>query len=161
MVRPLAPGDVGALAGVHHRALHRAYGTWVDPERLGSLEERQESWAQPPVPGHRTLVYDLAGQLAGFTTTCVPARDRDVAAAVGELVALYVDPPAQGAGVGGALLAAAVAQLREAGCREAVLWVVEANEHARHVYETRGWAVDRAGREDHPWGAGVRYRLGL
>ena len=50
-----------------------------------------------------------------------------------------MDPAAQGAGVGSALLAEAQA----AGARE--LRVLEANGHAREFYEARGWRDDGEG----------------
>ena len=50
-----------------------------------------------------------------------------------KLTTLYVDPVAQGAGVGTRLLAEA----EGAGARQ--LEIFEANGHGRHFYEARGW----------------------
>ena len=62
----------------------------------------------------------------------------------GELMSLYVDPPAQGAGVGTALLAAAEGALREAGYTQAVVDVLDATDAARAFYERFGWQRDDA-----------------
>ena len=58
-----------------------------------------------------------------------------------KLTTLYVDPFAQGAGVGTRLLVEAEA----AGARE--LEVFAANGHGRHFYEARGWSDDGAAGE--------------
>jgi GNAT superfamily N-acetyltransferase len=59
-----------------------------------------------------------------------------------ELRTLYVDPVAQGAGLGTRLLAEAEA----AGARQ--LYVFDANGHGRRFYESRGWRDDG---EDGEW----------
>jgi GNAT superfamily N-acetyltransferase len=60
----------------------------------------------------------------------------------GDLRTLYVDPVAQGAGVGTRLLAEA----ERAGANS--LQVFEANHHARRFYEDRGWQADGRTRRD-------------
>ncbi len=169
MIRPARPDDAPGLAGLHLRALHRAYADFIDPERFGTLEERVARWegilAQAPDAGRTTLVFDLEGQLAGFVGVG-PARDADCGPGVGELSALYVDPPAQGAGVGGSLHDAALGRLRQDGRDAAVLWVFTANGHARHVYEQRGWVLEPEGviAAHHGadwWAPAVRYRRAL
>lgn len=169
MIREAVPGDAASLAGVHLRAWHRAYADFVDPERFGTLEERVVRWeeilAQPPELVRTTLVHDLDGQVSGFATVG-PARDTDLPPTAGELMALYVDPPAQGAGVGGHLHDAALGRLRSRGFQEGVLWVFEANGHARHVYERRGWVLEAPERTRHLegpdwWAPAVRYRREL
>ena len=166
MTREAVPGDAAALAGVQHRAWHRAYAEWVDPERFGTLAERVARWEAlltgPQVARRTTLVLEVGGRVAGFTSVG-PARDEDATPAVGELIGLYVDPPAQGAGVGRTLLCTAEERLRGDAFDEAVLWVFAANAFARDVYERRGWVLeDRAviARQhgDDWWAPAVRYR---
>lgn len=160
MIREAVPADAAALAGVQHRAWWRAYGEYVDSERFGTLEERIVRWHELLRRPERTLVFDLHGTVAAFASIG-PARDRDLGPDVGELMALYVDPPAQGAGVGGLLLAAVRDRLREDALAEAVLWVFAANEHARHVYERHGWTLEPAGVRADGWAPELRYRLAL
>lgn len=168
MIRAAEPQDAEALAALERRAWLRAYADIVEPEHLGVPEERVARFVDllgaGAVPGRTTLVYDVAGQVAGYASAG-PARGPEVAG-LGELIGLYVDPPAQGAGVGGALLTAAEDRLRSAGHLEAVLWVFEANEHARHVYERRGWLLEAPEVTRHLegpdwWAPAVRYRREL
>lgn len=164
MIRRAQAEDAAALAGVQHRAWLRAYSDYVDPERFASLEERVSRWrerlADPAPPGTLTLVFDEGGLVAGFAAVG-PARDVDAPPGRGELMALYVDPIAQGAGVGGALLTAATGRLEADGYAEAVLWVFAANEHARAVYERRGWTLEPGSEREDLWAPEVRYRLAL
>lgn len=166
MIRPARNADARALAGLHLRAWHRAYSDFIDPERFGTLEERVARWDDFLArPERTTLVHDLDGQVSGFAAIA-PAGDADLGPEVGSLASLYVDPPAQGAGVGGALHDAALERLRERGFTAAALWVFTANEHARHVYETRGWVLDdpdaiAAAHGKDWWAPAVRYRRAL
>ena len=93
-------------------------------------------------------VFDQDGRVAGFALV-----------QGNELRAIYVDPPAQGAGVGSALLDAAVEALRANGHAEAFLWTFEANGLARAFYERHGWEAD-GGRQEH-LAPEVRYRRTL
>ncbi len=155
MIRPAGPEDAQAVDRVHVRAWERAYADFVPPDRMvgaAEPEEREARWrgriADPEVG---TWVLDLDGFVAGFA--CVRGD---------ELLALYVDPGAQGAGVGTQLLAHAEALMREAGTARAHLWVLVPNEHGRRFYEAHGWSLVE-GSED-PQGLpvpGVKYEKAL
>ncbi|MCW3011130.1 MAG: family N-acetyltransferase, partial [Solirubrobacterales bacterium] len=120
MIRAAAQGDADTIARLQLRAVVRAAGEAVDPEQLGTVEERVAGWAQQLAdPARSALVFDLDGLLAGVVAFAGPAAGT----ATGELLALYVDPPAQGAGVGGALHDATLDRLRAAGFGTAWLWV--------------------------------------
>lgn len=171
MIREATAADADAVAGVQHRAWWRAYAEYVPPERFGTLEELVVRWHRLLAPRagapHVTLVFDQGGQVAGFASVG-PARDADATPATGELRAVYVDPPAQGAGVGRALLDAADARLRGQGFAEAVLWVFAENAMARELYERRGWALEpgtpeasERARALASWAPTVRYRRAL
>lgn len=160
MIRLAAPDDAREIAGVQVRAWWRAYADHLDVTRLPGVEERAERWfallgaAEAP-----TIVWDQEGRIGGFCSVG-PARDAEDPP-VGEILALYVDPPAQNAGVGSALLGAGEGTLAdELGFPEAVLWVLEANARARLFYEHKGWALD-GGPRQHRWGPEVRYRRAL
>ena len=158
MIRPARPADAAALARVQLRSWHRAYADIVDPELLAehTVASREERWREllgdGPDSGKEraTLVFEQDGQLAGFASL----REAEVAA-------IYVDPPAQGAGVGTALLAAAEQALRAAGCADAFLWVLSENELARAFYEARGWRPEPGSETDDLWGRELRYRKRL
>lgn len=168
MIRRAGPEDAGALAALQLRAWLWAYADFVDSERFGTLEERVARWERflaQPAAERTTHVHDLGGLVSGFAAIG-PARDADLGSDVGELLGLYVDPPAQGAGVGGALLTDASERLRAAGFASAALWVFAANGHGRQLYETRGWVLDdsdaaRAAHGEDWWAPAVRYRLAL
>ena len=105
----------------------------------------------------RAAVFEVGGTVAAFAAAG-PGRDEDLDADVGELMALHVDPTAQGAGVGRSLLIEAVDLLRSDGYVEAVLWVLAENEYARRACERRGWRLEDGVGRDTLWAHEVRYR---
>ena len=160
MIRLASSEDAGAIAGVQLRAWWRAYADFADVTRFGTAAEREDRWRERLAAGDPTvLVWDEGGVLGGFCAVGA-ARDAENPPA-GEVHALCVDPPAQNAGVGSALLGAGEGTLAdELGFAEAVLWVFEANAPARRFLEHKGWTTD-AGPRPHPWAPEVRYRRAL
>jgi L-amino acid N-acyltransferase YncA len=162
MLRRAVPADARAIAEVQLRGWWHAYGDYVDQELLAehTVQSRTERWASILAGGERdptTLVVDVGGRVAGFASFGA-ARTEDGAPELGELWAIYVDPAAQGAGAGSALLAAAEDGLRAAGFERAMLWVFERNELARAFYAARGWAPDDPPvRLDDAWATEIRY----
>jgi GNAT superfamily N-acetyltransferase len=148
VIRRATPADAAAIAAVQARAWRHAYADIVAPEDMPVPEERAARFAAHIDGGSDVFVWDQEGRVAGFA-----AVDSD------ELRAIYVDPPAQGAGVGTALLSAAVDALRASGHAEAFLWTFEANGLARAFYERHGWVLvpGRQGR----LAPEVRYRIAL
>jgi ribosomal protein S18 acetylase RimI-like enzyme len=125
--------DAGAVAALFRRS-YASIGflpTLHTPEEdlgfFGGVIERDEVW----------VAEDENGRVLGFA-----------ALGDGELGHLYVDPPAQGRGVGAALFAHAQ-ERRPDGFR---LWVFQENARARRFYEARGCVVveltDGAGNEE-------------
>lgn len=134
-VREAALEDADDIDRVHVQAWQRAYGDFLAPDDLVGAripqEDRVASWRERIADADvQTWVYDVDGFVAGFAS-----------AGDGHLWALYVDPAAQGAGVGTALLAHAEAALRAEGAQAATLSVFSANEHGRRFYESRGWEL--------------------
>jgi len=146
-VRPAVDGDAAAIARVHVDSWRGAYRGLL-PDRILdglSVSGRETLWRQRIAPasrGPRTLVAEVGGSVEGFVTFVIRARDIEEPAGVGEIPALYVSPPAWRSGVGTALLAAALDALRAAGCREAILWMLDGNRRAALFYRSRGWADD-------------------
>jgi ribosomal protein S18 acetylase RimI-like enzyme len=170
-VRPAGPSDAAAIAGVRIRSWRAAYagivpGTYLDGldlaseaaiwrERLGAAAAvwvRVAFIAEPPVPP----------RLVGFVTAGSARHAGEDG--LGEVWAIYVDPEAQGRGVGRALMDAGVRGLATRGFREAILWVFEANAPARGFYERMGWTPDGAAKPFAIGGAApieLRYRRRL
>jgi ribosomal protein S18 acetylase RimI-like enzyme len=157
MIRPARREDARTLAEVQVRAWRWAYADIIGEEAMPSVEDREARWREIDLAG--TTVWDQDGAVVGFASVGA-SPDDDAEPSTGAILALYVDPPAQGAGVGAALLENAVARLRDGGRQAATLWVFAANGHARGFYEARGWRRDGVTGE---WlGARtMRYRLEL
>lgn len=171
MIRVAISADAGAIAAVQLRAWQRAYADFLPPEAVepATFAARRARWLEHLENGstsrNTTQAFDQDGVVAGFASIG-PARDRDAGAEVGELMALYVDPVAQGAGVGRALLDAAEGLLRADSYATAVLWVFAENGMARDFYARHGWALEPADviAANHGadwWAPAVRYRLVL
>ena len=151
--RLAGPGDGAAIAAVQRRAWREGYRGLVSDAFLDDLDFSYLGayWTGratvSPTPRHRLLVAGSRGEVHGVVDAG-PARDDDGPTgpdglpATGEVRSLYVDPSVQGRGLGGVLLAAAIAVLVAQGSAELVLWVVEGNVRARRFYERRGWAAD-------------------
>jgi L-amino acid N-acyltransferase YncA len=143
-IRRATAADARGIAEVHVGSWRHAYrGLLPDGflDRL-SVEEREASWREAfRDRGAAVFVAEEEGRVIGFASFG-PSRDRDAGPEVGEIPAIYVDPTVVGAGVGRALLDAAIEAMREAGYRRATLWVLEANAHARRFYERAGWRWD-------------------
>ena len=169
-IRPATLADVSALAEVHVRAWQWAYrGQLPDAflEGLTATIERRVAWRQAMLaqPGaSRTWVAEVDGRLVGFADTG-PCRDEDAAPTIAELYAIYLDQAATGRGIGRALLAHAMDDLRQRGYQSARLWVLTSNAHARRFYEAAGWRPDGVTKTDtHPAGVTlveVRYFVGF
>jgi GNAT superfamily N-acetyltransferase len=84
------------------------------------------------------------GELLGFAG-CGESRDPGAGPETGEVQTLFVAAGRWRAGVGGALMAAALADLAERGHTEATVWSFAANERANAFYEAHGFT--RAGAE--------------
>jgi len=162
VIRRATANDARAIAEVQKRAWFRAYADIVDPALLAeeTVDEREARWMEHLSSPSVTLVAEVAGRVCGFATVGASGREGAVSEE-GELMALYVDPPAQGAGLGRALLAAAEDALRADGYAGAVACVMEANDAARVFYEKHGWHHD--GQPAHPdrWAPCVHHRKRL
>ena len=167
-IRRATEQDAGAIAKVHVAGWQWAYRGQMPDSFLDALsvERRREAWTKAlSTPETATRVWLAAhdGRVVGFVTTG-PPQDAGHPPSTAELQAIYLVRDAVGTGVGRALLARAVEDLRERGFRSAYLWVLETNARARRFYEAAGWMADGATKADP--GADfvmheVRYQLDL
>ena len=124
-----------------------------DPERWHAL------LADPAVT---MLVAEEDGELLGFTA-CGESRDEDAGAETGEIRTFFVHPGSWRRGVGRALMAAALEDLRGRGHAEGTVWSFAGNTRANGFYSKQGFGRDGAGRTEEVWAhiPEVRYRRAL
>lgn len=141
--------DALALARLHLASWHATYGTLLPrrARRSFRLTEREAAMrAALRDPARRACSWvardarDGGARACGFVLAR-PGRPDGVTGrpTSGEIEALHVAPGSHGRGIGRRLLAAALADLRGAGCARALLWVLEDNGPARAFYEHLGW----------------------
>jgi GNAT superfamily N-acetyltransferase len=145
VIRPVTDADARAIAELEVRAWRWAYVDIVAEEDMIGVDERIARWTG----AEGAFAAEVEGRIAGVAQV-LP----------GELKALYVEPAAQGAGLGSALHDVARERLRANGYAEAVLWVFEDNGHARGFFERRGWTPDEA-RGEAAGAPVLRYRQNL
>jgi ribosomal protein S18 acetylase RimI-like enzyme len=163
VIRPATREDAPAVAAINHRGWTVAYAPFVDAALLPTNED-PEAWAERlEHPDYRTLVADRDGTVCGFVSFGPTEPIDDEPDRTGIILALYVDADAQGQGMGGALLDAALDGLRAQGMRQAVLWTFVDNAPARAFYERRGWTPEPESTEPHGWAKALelRYRTSL
>ena len=166
-VRRAVPDDAAALGRLHVRAWQWAYDGMLPADYLAGLADqtarREAMWRQiAELRDDQPLwVAERDGRVIGLCNTA-PGRDQPPDTA--ELLSIYIDPDAVGTGVGAALMNEAVADMRARGYKQAILWVLEANDRGRRFYEKGGWRFDGVVKEEEMWGTTVRevrYRLDL
>jgi GNAT superfamily N-acetyltransferase len=168
-VRPGTRTDQEGIAAIRVATWRDAYAGIVPAPFLASLDpvaqgRRRGDWWSGRPDSDVDFVAERDGELVGFVHG---GRYRDAddepLPGAGEVYAIYVLPPAQGTGAGGALLSTAVDALHGAGFGPLLLWVLTDNAPARRFYERRGWAPDGVTHTYEVGGAvlpEVRYRLG-
>ncbi|MFI5890754.1 GNAT family N-acetyltransferase [Actinoplanes sp. NPDC051513] len=134
--------DLLPVGALHFRSRAAAYAhilpaeTLAEPPAAALAAWWAERWKWER-DTHRLTVAEDFDRIVGFTY--VGPSETEGAA---ELYAIHVDPVLVGAGVGRLLMENAWEQLGDIGGDRAVLWVLEANEHARRFYERGGWKAD-------------------
>ncbi|HLO68183.1 MAG TPA: dihydropteroate synthase [Holophaga sp.] len=166
-IRPALAEDAPALGRVQVESWRATYRSILPAQLLASLSEDARAAAfreAIAAGGNRVWTLEARGAVQGFAVAG-PCREAGVDPALtGEIHAIYLLPGAWGQGLGRVLLDRAVAGLREDGFREALLWVLERNGHARRFYERCGWSSWGAPRNAWMDGIALRevpYRLAL
>ncbi|HEX8123814.1 MAG TPA: GNAT family N-acetyltransferase [Solirubrobacteraceae bacterium] len=159
-IRPSRAGDGEPLARVHERCWCISYAGIADPAWIVDrpFDDRVAEWERYAMGGGAPMwVADDDGAVIGEVAAGA-SRDAEAPEWTGELLAIYVDPDRQGAGVGSALLERAVAELRRAGHQRATLWTFGNNPRATAFYERHGWRADGTVRAEQRFGSPeVRY----
>jgi ribosomal protein S18 acetylase RimI-like enzyme len=142
-IRPATPADVPQLADVGQRSWTDAFGWSVSSDDLAAeLENRSEESFAQALNRWTTLVAEDGDAIVGYVQFGdVAIEGIDPQPSDQELHQLYVDTPLQGAGIGRALMEAALAHPRLAGAKRIYLQVWERNERAVRMYERLGFRV--------------------
>jgi GNAT superfamily N-acetyltransferase len=143
--RPATAADVPAIATVRIRSWQQAYRGAVPQDYLDALDPAAEveRWRGRDLTGQHVAEAD--GRMVGWLSLGpyradpgeeVPGPD------CGEVRAIYALPEAWGLGVGRALMAYGLAELRRLQLHPVLLWVMESNERARRFYAKAGFHAD-------------------
>jgi ribosomal protein S18 acetylase RimI-like enzyme len=154
MIRLATQSDVDAIARVHVKTWQSAYRGHMPDAHLDSLDtsKRAPMWSKALEQQATLLLVAISGDvLVGFCSL-LPSRDEDATAAVGEIVAIYVDPKCWRSGFGSALVAGIVESARSRSFTELTLWVLTDNAPVRLFYEARGFNTDGHIKTDARWG---------
>lgn len=163
-IRVAGATDAAGIAAVHVRSWQEAYAGIVPADYLESLDvtARTGSWTDHlrhgPEDGVRTWVAQAGERVIGFVSVG-PSRDEDASRGDREIYSIYLDPGMWGHGVARDLMRTVLTEL---GDRTRLsLWVLAANERARHFYRRHGFHPDGVERLEEIGGAElleVRYR---
>lgn len=145
-MRPATPADAPTLSALAIQVFLHTYapdGVRADLAREAFTVCGEDAFAARLREPHRRILLAERlpdGGLVGFAEILLqgypaPAGGRHGA----ELVRLYVQPQAQGTGVGTTLLHAAETAARDAGLHTLWLTAWEGNERALHFYARRGY----------------------
>jgi GNAT superfamily N-acetyltransferase len=150
-IRPVAAGDVHAIAELQVRAWRAEHEGFVDEADMPTLDDRISLW-NGVRPGEAWLAQDADGVIVGV-----------VGVVDGEVGILHVDPPLRedAADVDGALLRHAEQVMRAGGHTSALLWTFRENRHNRALYARHGWTPDGHERASLAGVVEVRYRRKL
>ncbi len=141
VLRPATDADADAVAVAHHRGWTEAYrgllpDAYLDSLSLPACRARWRAGLQGTL---RVVVAEVDETVVGFVSYG-PCADPDATAA-GEVWDLWVLPGHRSAGVGGALLAAALDALATTH-PVAVVWALAGNARGRAFYERAGGVRD-------------------
>lgn len=162
--------DAPRIAEIHVRSWQAAYRGILSDELLDdlSVSEREGSW-RALLSGSEDRQLTLVavrgdGDLSGFCSVMLANRHEGAGERTpAEIGALYVDPGHWREGAGGAMLSAALGELREQGWGEVVLWVLPENRAALAFYQRFGFVIEEGveKREERSGRAVIRLRASL
>jgi GNAT superfamily N-acetyltransferase len=156
IVRAAGAADAPEVARIYVAAGNAGYGRLAGTRPLDDALVARWRIDLAPAPTRWWVAEDPPGAVVGFAGAG-PSRD-PVEPGLGELDTIAVDPARWRTGVGGALMAVALAALAER-FDAAIAWTVAGYDEGRAFYEATGWAPDggtRAGGREvsfrHPLG---------
>ncbi len=149
-VRAASRADIAPMTDVQLRASVAAY-RWPGNEAWANSVHHGIYWRlwESRIGAPRTWsgVALVGGAIAGTAHVRPWAHEDLDASSTAELNAVYVDPHAQGTGVGRRLNDAALIAARELGYTDVRLHVIELNRAGQRFWERLGWQRDGGSRE--------------
>lgn len=139
IIRPATPEDGEGIAALFMRVWGVTLKPFLPDGFLSRFEhdvQKQKYAERAADPGWTLFVAEGGGRIVGM----IGAKDNDAEPFTyqKQVKAMYVDPDAQGRGVGTALLEVLFETLRNGGVKSAMLWCIAGNARARGFYEKRG-----------------------
>lgn len=140
-ILPAFPEDAPAIVAVHIACWRQNYAGLIEQSALDSIEEsewlfrRQKHLAHPD--RIKLIAKDESGNVLGFADAG-QARDSVAFPDFAEIYAFYVDPAAQGLGLGKKLFAAMKVILVKEGFANFYVKTLGTNSASRSFYEGRG-----------------------
>lgn len=144
-IRPATVEDASSIAQVHAVSWREAYAGVISADYLAGLDVngKAEQWrgvlALLPRPDASLWVAQRGEQIVGFAHLA-PSRDEDAERSTMEIHAIYLEPRAWGQGVARELIRTVLAAVPADS--PVTLWVLAANERARHFYRRNGFVAD-------------------
>ena len=130
-IRPALPQDIPSLAGIYQRAVLISCADWYSREQILAWQDAATD------PGNWLDSFQNTHSLVALDRHAHPVGFGDLHPLSGLRGRLYVDPQAQGKGIGTALLSGLEEMLRLSGHSAVSL---ESALNARQFYENRGYA---------------------
>jgi ribosomal protein S18 acetylase RimI-like enzyme len=155
VVREAGPDDLEPIVAIFLACWRRSYASFLPEGVIGIYDDTSARALWEPTLDNAdaarvTLVAVRAdGEVLGVVSM---GADPDESAC-GHIYSLYVQPDAQGLGVGAGLMEASVRKFRDQRVECATLWVFEANQPARRFYRRLGWSPDGSARIEELYGA--------
>jgi ribosomal protein S18 acetylase RimI-like enzyme len=144
MVRPAKKADLPALGRLGALLMHTHYA--FDRQRfLAPGDDPEEGYAwfletQLREPDAVVLVDERDGEIVGYVYASLePMSWKELRGPAGFIHDIVVDERARGGGAARALLAAAIAWLREHGSPRIILWTASQNTRAQQIFEVAGF----------------------
>ena len=170
-IRPATVDDADSIAQVVVASWRAAYAGLLPADFLAGLDvaTRAEQWRNAlasAAAASTVLVAEVGDRIVGFVAVG-PELDAEMELeaegeqGVGQLYALYVDPPHWDTGVGHALHDAGLAAVRDAGFGIVRLWVLRGNDRAIRFYVRHGWSLDGRQQVDRYFGGIELPEVGL
>lgn len=164
VIRSATPADAEQIAAVHVASWRQAHAGVVAETYLANLDvaARAQRWREQLTdePDTSVWVAQEEDRIVGFASLG-PSLDEDADRTTLQVYAIYLEPKAWGHGVARELMRTLLAAVPEGV--PVTLWVLAANERARHFYRRNGFVPDGVERLEEIGGEHfqeVRYRRG-